>query len=170
MRILKMALSTLQATLLALLTTGIASAVERDWPDSEAPGGKVTHTLAEWVPIGNASLLISAVNDDALGASLGLSVGQTLIQSSSINEAVASGDEFPAEISAQTLGSLTFILQHPTFDFGKTGVVQSVETLLAPYPDCLSKFQALKTRPASINVALFDGAVTLDDINAIVAG
>lgn len=162
-----MALTERQTQLKSLLTIGIAASIMRSWPDPDAPLGFISKPLSEWVTNGNASLLMDAVNDNALGESLGLSVAQTLIPSSAINEAVAAGDEYPATISLDSIQKLTFILQHPTFDFGKAGVVQSVEDLLEPYPDCLAKFQALKVRFASINAALFEGKLTMEDISAI---
>lgn len=163
-----MSLTTNQRTLKALLTTGIAAHVVRSWPDPDAPGGSYSKTLAEWVAVPNPTLLFNAVNDPSVGVEIHLQAPQTLIPSSAINEAVAEGSEFPATIGAQTLSLLSFVLQHPTFDFSKAGVVESVETLLTPYPDCLAKFRALKyTDNISINDALFGGSLTIEDLSAI---
>ncbi len=155
-----------QIALKAYLTTGPAASVPRE--DPEAGLENNTKTIAEWVALGNTRALAAAVFSTALGETLGITVPQRLIQSSAINAAVASGDEFPVEISNDTLAKLGFVLQHDTFDLADAGMVSSVETLLTPYPGCLAKFEALKTRPGTIDEHF--GGIIMDDIYAVCAG
>lgn len=155
-----------QTALKTYLTTGPAASLLFDVPDAGLENN--TQTVAFWVNAGDTRAVGRIVNDGALGDLLGIEIPQTLIPSSAINEAIADGSEFPVEISSDTLAKLGFVLQHSTFDFGKAGVVASVEELLTPYPSCLAKFEALKTRPGTI--AEHFGGLSQDDVDAVCAG
>lgn len=127
--------------------------------------GVTVKTLSQWLSVQDAGTLSAAINDLALGAANGFTVPAGNVDSSIVKGAVA-----PSEaMSMQNSGVLsTFIAWVDGAPFNmNANAADAVAAILAPYPLTLAAFNSLRTKPGTINQAEFGGAVTIDDINAI---
>lgn len=170
-----MSLTEKQIALKAYLTTGPAASIP--FEDPEAGLENNTKTLAEWVAIGNTRAIGQIVNYVEIGHTLGLTIPAGEIDSRLVQKAVFRGAEYPTRLPEKTRGDIQFGLIYPTFNMSDEIMVQTMESILQPshnsLPDdekplsCLSFFQELKTRTATISEHF--GGINQDDINAIVA-
>lgn len=149
---------------------------------AQATWGQDTKTLAQWLVLENADLLLQAVNSPSYGAALNLTVGDSAVSMDVVCQNLAAAEDyrlFPADLVIR----LSLPLRGETFDFTKPSLVKSVEAILETGPhqgagEALAAFRAMQLRTATIaqHVAQEVGlpspaatAATMVDINAIIA-
>lgn len=134
-------------------------------------GGGETRTLTEFLALGNADVLFSAVNDLSIGIQVGAVVGRSAITGQEVRGAIMSAAEYPLQIGGDTLAHITFGIPQGAelMDMTDNVLISSIENLLANFPDALSKFQAKKQSPGTVNDAYYGGQIEQTDIYALVA-
>lgn len=130
-----------------------------------SPADGTVKTLAQWLAVQDAGVLNAAINDLALGTANGFTRPAGYVDSSKIKNCVHI-DEVQSMRNSGTLNDFLIWVNGGSFDMDENGA-DSIAAMLSTYPLTQAAFNALRTKPGTINQAEFGGAVTADDINAI---
>ena len=133
-------------------------------------GGGETRTLAEFLALGNADVLFSAVNDLSIGIHVGAMVGRSAITGQEIWGAIMIADEYKLQMKDVIPQLLPGIPSGQSLlDMTDTVLISAIESLLENFPDAVARFKAKKQAPGTVNDAYYVGAIEQTDIYALVA-